>query len=290
MSANEYALRTFDGDTRDHSRPGTAAARKRIALIYLVRHGRLPAFENPTRFTELVQMRKLTNRDMILPTLADKVLAKQFVASRLGHDWIIPTLWTGVALPAAPKWPLPIVVKSRHGCNQCAFVRSENENWQAVRRRASAWVNKGYGRWLDEWLYSKIERGLLVEPFVGSDGKLPMDYKLYVFGGRVEFIQVHIDREHHHRWIVLDRHWRRVSAPTVDSDPAQPHSLGEMIRAAETLGAAFDFVRSDFYEIDRKPLFGELTFYPGSGLDRFNPISLDQEMGAFWLTALSLDN
>ena len=261
------------------------AARCRVALTYLYRHGRLPNLRDPALFTEFVQVRKLVGRNMMMPRLADKVLAKQLVAAQIGEDWIIPTLWQGCQLPELPQWPLPFVVKSRHGCNQSAFVRDGDENWQAIRRRAQGWMSTVYGRWLDEWLYHEIEPGLLVEPFVGIDGKLPLDYKFYVFGGRVEYVQVHIDRERHHRWIVLDRQWRRVSAPTNDDIPPMPVSFPAMIEAAETLGKAFDFVRADFYDIAGRPLFGELTFYPGSGLDRFHPVDLDTAMGTYWRAA-----
>lgn len=264
---------------------GGAAARTRIALTYYWRHGQFPNLRDPALFTEMVQRSKLTDRNMIMPRMADKVLAKQLVAAQLGNRWIIPTLWHGRHLPIRPEWPLPLVVKSRHGCNQRAFVRDGDDDWSAIRKRAAHWVNTTYGRWLDEWLYTKIEPGVLVEPFVGIDGKLPVDYKLYVFGGRVEYVQVHIDRERHHRWIVLDRDWRRVSSATADADPPMPKSFPAMIEAAETLGKAFDFVRADFYDIAGNPLFGELTFYPGSGLDRFDPVALDTAMGAHWRAA-----
>ena len=58
-----------------------------------------------------------------------------------------------------------------------------------------------------------------------------------------------------------------------------------MIASAETLAAGFDFVRVDLYEIDGRPLFGEMTFYPGSGLDRFAPVTLDDRMGRDWARA-----
>ena len=285
MNSAEAALGAHQNPSYVIESRGGAAARSRIALTYCWRHGRFPNLRDPALFTEFVQLSKLTDRSLLMPQMADKVLAKQFVAAQLGDDWIIPTLWHGRALPIQPEWPLPLVVKSRHGCNQRAFVRSGDEDWHAIRKRAARWVSTTYGRWLDEWLYAKIEPGILVEPFVGIDGKLPVDYKLYVFGGRVEYVQVHIDRERHHRWIVLDRDWRRVSSATTDADPPMPKSFPAMIEAAETLGTAFDFVRADFYDIAGKPLFGELTFYPGSGLDRFDPVALDTAMGAHWLAA-----
>jgi len=42
-------------------------------------------------------------------------------------------------------------------------------------------------------------------------------------------------------------------------------------------------VRVDFYEIDGHPRFGEMTFYPGSGLDPFDPPALDAMLGDRWL-------
>jgi hypothetical protein len=58
-----------------------------------------------------------------------------------------------------------------------------------------------------------------------------------------------------------------------------------MLEAAETLSGGFDFVRVDFYEAEGRPLFGEMTFYPGSGLDRFRPVSFDGLFGEHWLKA-----
>lgn len=257
----------------------------RIRLTYLWRHRRLPALAEPRLFNELVQDRKLRGRDPRQPGLADKVRVKGFVADRIGSEWVIPTLWHGAALPAYPEWPRPFVVKSRHGCNQNAFVRTGEEDWEAARRQAASWVRKTYGIWLDEWLYRHIPRGLLVEPFIGSNLELPIDYKMFVFDGRVEFVQVHLGRQRRHRWIVFDRNWRRASSLTTDVDPPHPVSLDRMIKAAEELGRGFDFVRIDLYEVQGHPLFGEMTFYPGSGLDPFSPVSLDRVMGEHWLRA-----
>ncbi len=254
----------------------------RIGLCYLWRHGRLPNLAAPELFTELVQDSKLHNRDGRMPLCSDKVLAKDWVADRIGGHWIIPTLWQGEMLPEESAWPTPFVVKARHGCNNNAFVLTGQESWEDIKRRSRRWMAHTYGKWLDEWLYRDVPKGLLVESFMGVGSTLPIDYKFYVFGGRVEFVQVHLSRRTDHRWIVFDRMWRRVSAPTKDADPAPPQRLCDMIEAAETLGSAFDFVRVDLYEVRGKPLFGEMTFYPGSGLDPFKPSSLDRAMGDLW--------
>lgn len=257
----------------------------RIRLAYLWRHRRWPSLADPRSFTELVQTRKLHDRDARLPVYADKVAIKALVAERLGPDWVIPTLWHGDRLPVVAPWPMPFVVKARHGCNQTIVVRGDFVNWQAIRQRARRWTRKPYGRWLDEWLYRHIPPGLIVEPFIGEDDRLPVDYKFYVFAGRVEYVQVHLGRGHRHRWLVFDTAWNRVSSPTGDPDPVPPRSLDRMIAAAAIMAAGFDFARVDFYEVAGQPLFGEVTFYPGSGLDPFDPVSLDDQMGAHWLRA-----
>lgn len=260
-------------------------SRLRINLTYAWRHGRLPNLDQPRSFTEHVQYRKLHDRDLRMSACADKLAVKSMVADRLGAGWVIPTLWSGTELPTQPLWPAPFVVKARHGCNQNAFVFDDDANWPKIRRKTQRWMKSDYGFWLDESIYRHIPRGILVEPFVGQGPVLPLDYKFYVFNGRVEYIQVHLDRAANHRWIVFDRGWRRVSALSSDADPPRPVNLDHMMAAAGKLGRGFDFVRVDLYEIDAVPLFGEMTFYPGSGLDRFDPVSLDWTIGAHWARA-----
>lgn len=255
----------------------------RVHLAYLWRHRRLLNLRRPSRFTELVQQRKLFDRDARIPQLIDKLGAKRFVAEQLGEAWVTPTLWSGSALPSSVRWQHPFVVKSRHGCNQQRFVRTGLEDWRAIRSATRRWMRRDYGVWLDEHGYRGVARGIIVEAFIGDGAALPIDYKLYVFHGRVAFIQVHLGREDDHRWLIFDRDWRRVSSATAEPDPSPPASLERMIEGAEILSRGFDFVRVDLYDAGGRPRFGEMTFYPGSGLDRFDPPELDRVMGALWL-------
>ena len=279
---NGFILKTADTFSNESSWTSVL----RINLTYLARHGRLPNLASPKTFTELVQVRKLKDRNPVFPILADKVAVKSIVSESLGSEWVTPTLWSGDELPERPLWPAPFVIKSRHGCNQFAIMQSDNEDWSKIRKTADAWASKTYGYWLDEWLYKDIPHGILVEPFIGRGKSLPIDYKFYVFNGEAVFIQVHLGRGGDHRWILLDRDWCRVSADTNDDDPKPPQSLNAMLAAAETLGSGMDFVRVDLYEPNGSPVFGEMTFYPGSGLDPFNPVGLDKVIGAEWLKAI----
>lgn len=267
------------------SEAGGRLQRLRLRLVFGWRHRRALRLADPRRLTDRIQRRKLADRDPLMVAWTDKLAAKAMASDLLGPDWVTPTLWTGMVLPAEPNWPVPFVVKSRHGCNQNAFVRDEGFDWVALRRRARRWIARPYGGLLDEWAYRDVPRGLVVEPFVGSTSTLPVDYKIFVFGGRASHVQVHLDRADDHRWLVLDRDWRVVEGQGIDEIPERPASLARLLAAAETIGAPFDFVRVDFYEVDGHPRFGELSFYPGSGLLPVAPDALDVQWGRLWRAA-----
>ena len=252
----------------------------RIGIIYRWQMGRWPQLSKPSRFTEHVQVRKLAGRDPRFVTLSDKVSAKAHVAEVLGSSWVTPTLWYGSELPATPPGNLPLVVKARHGCGQVAFIRNASD-WDRAKRKARQWMRRGYGRWLDEWAYRHIPRGVLVEPMIGDGLTLPLDYKFIVIGGRVQCVEVHLDRAHHHRWIVVDRDWVRLSRAHAD-DCERPSCLDAMIAGAERLGQGHDCVRVDLYALDGCPRFGEMTFYPGSGVLPIDPPELDVALGEAW--------
>lgn len=262
-------------------------AAQRVGLLYAWRHGRRVAWDHPARFTELVQLRKLTDRSPIQTQMMDKIAAKRLAGAQLGEEWIVPTIWQGTALPRLILFPVPAIIKSRHGCNQYRVVTAvpDCERWQQLRRIARRWQRRPYGRWLDEWAYHDVPRGILAEPLLGGALPLPIDYKIYVFGGVATHVQVHLGRGRRHRWILHDRSWRQLVRAA--DEPPPPPSLAAMLEAAEALAGDMNFLRVDFYDVGGRPYFGEYCLYPGSGLDPFAADWIDFELGALWLSAMA---
>ena len=263
-----------------------------LGFLYLLRHQRVGHLREPQRFTEWVQWRKLQPVDPRQPSLIDKLAVKPWVAARIGTDWVIPTLWSGERPdPAPPAGPPLMIMKSRHGCNQWRVIGSVAD-WTAARRASRRWLAHAYGFWLGERAYADVPRGVIVEPFIGADGALPVDYKFYVFAGEVAAVQVHVGRgTARHRWQLLDPlSW----CPLASSDRGgpglpPPPDLAAMTAAAAVLGRDFDFVRVDLYDTAAGPRFGEMSFFPGSGLDRFVDERIDADFGARWAAARSLN-
>ncbi|MEO7864960.1 MAG: ATP-grasp fold amidoligase family protein [Sphingomicrobium sp.] len=255
----------------------------RLRCVYLWRHGRLPNLDAPLRFTEWCQWQKLNDRSLARAMLTDKLHAKDHASACAGREIAVPTLWSGSVLPPQPPAPLPLVVKANHGCNQYQVVRSAGD-WQRARRRSVRWLRADYGEWLDERAYRSARRLLLVEPFLPGEGApLPVDFKIYVFGGRAEMIQIHEARATRKRWTQFDRNWKRVGGVHSDAEP--PSTLAAMFDAAEACARGSDFLRVDFYEVGGRLWFGEYCLNPGSGLHPFKPDSLDLELGRLWSDA-----
>ena len=59
-----------------------------------------------------------------------------------------------------------------------------------------------------------------------------------------------------------------------------------MITIAEKISGGFKFLRVDLYNVKGKMCFGELTFYPASGMGAFVPEEWDEKLGRM----LNLDN
>jgi hypothetical protein len=253
-------------------------------------HGRIPNLLNPHTFNEKIQWMKVFNRDPRLPIYADKIAVKKVVAGKIGDDWIIPTLWSGddaAKIPFAELLP-PYVIKTTQGSGTNYFVRTAADvEPEKIRGLVGQWLQSNHGMYCHEWHYFAIKAGILIEPILTVAGRMPSDFKFYVFNGRVHFIQVRIDlvTAYHHTF--FDINWQEQQfwlgrGPRACIEIRRPPHLSDMITAAEAIGGEFSFARVDLYDLPHGPKFGEVTFFPGGGQEVFNPPEVDRLFGELW--------
>jgi hypothetical protein len=250
---------------------------------------RTPAnLEQPSTFSEKIQQRKLYDRDPRFARLSDKLAVKPYIREKLGPEWLIPTLWDGVPLTLEVLSTLtrPFVVKANHGSGLNLFINAGTGDLATVVAQANGWRNRPVRSNFRNRVGDPADRTILIEPDISLNGAPPEDFKFFTFGGRVRAIQVDSNRFSGHRRDFYTREWQpmdfELEKPRLGAPIEPPQHLDRMIEAAEAIGSEFDFVRVDLYDLPDHPRFGELTFYPGSGFDRFRPTSMDLQFGRWW--------
>jgi hypothetical protein len=218
----------------------------------------------------------------------NKIAAKEQMSSRFGTEFVIPTLaiFENAAEIDFAVLPYPCVVKPSHASGFNVFLRDRPANEGEVRRRLGRLLRYRHGRASEEWAYSQIAPRLLVEPWTEGGEHGLIDYKFHTFGGRVFSIQVDVDRYSNHARCFFDPSWTPMQfellCPRASYEVPPPVRLKEMFHYAAQIGEGFPYVRVDLYEVGGKVKFGEATFYPGAGLEVFNPPEFDAVFGALW--------
>ena len=115
------------------------------------------------------------------------------------------------------------------------------------------------------------------------------DYKVFCFNSEPKLTLVCSDRflKSGLKEDFYDLEWnhmtmRRPNHGNASVEIQKPKNYELMCDFARQLSKDIPFVRSDFYEINGKLYFGELTFFPASGFAGFKPESWDKTLGA-WL-------
>ena len=263
-------------------------SRLHVRLDHLRFHGRLPDLKHPRTFSEKIVFRKLYDFDLRMPALIDKIAAKEQMAARFGAGFVIPTLaaFDSEADLDFATLPYPCVVKANHGSDMNVFLHERPANENRLRQRLRGFLRRSHHASSEEWAYSKVQPRLLVEPLIEGGNHGLVDYKLHTFGGRVFAIQVDIDRYTDHRRCFFDPNWKKMPFellyPRSQEQIPPPPNLKEMLQYAEQIGEGFSYVRVDLYEVEGTVKFGEATFYPGAGLEAFDPPEFDELFGRQW--------
>ncbi len=257
---------------------------------YTHTYGRLPNLISPRTFSEHLNHKKLFDRRPILTQLADKYAVRRYVAERVGAEFL-PDLYLVTQNPdqiQLSALPERFVIKATHGSGWSIIVTDKSTaDEEAIRCRCATWLKKNYYELKREWCYKDIQPRIIVEAFLGdSDGRVPVDYKLFCFDGSAKLIQVDIGRFESQRRYFYDLQWHRVDVKLThtpgEGQLRRPDNLEQIIQTAESLADGLDFVRVDLYSVQQQVYFGEMTNYPGRGFSPFEPSEWDAILGSFW--------
>ncbi len=262
--------------------------KKTIRSQFLESLGYEPDFKNPKSFNEKLQWLKLNHRDPLLTQCADKYAVRDYVSNMIGKKYLVPLIdvFKDVDDIDFDLLPNKFVLKVNHGSGQNIICKNKNNfDCDDARKKIMEWMKpeSNHYNYSYEWCYKDIEPLIVCEEYLDYCKNDLNDYKFLCFSGNAENLFVCSERQTDLKVDFFDLNWNKLpftrhyqnSKHNID----KPKNFQLMIDLANKLSKPFPFVRVDFYEVGDFVFFGELTFYPGNGMEPFNPIEWDYKMG-----------
>lgn len=265
-----------------------------VRMQYWIHTGRRLNLKNPKRFTEKLQVYKLKYRNPLMLRCTDKYEVREVVKEMGLGDILIPLIgvYNSTKEINFSELPNQFVAKTTDGGggNQVLICRNkaklnEAEFMATLNRWLGMPKTKSFGR---EWAYENgFPRRILIEKLLTNAGiKDIPDYKFFCFDGKPVYCQVIGDRSTEETIDFFDMNWNHMPFRGLNNEcrnaamlPQRPEKFEEMKEVASTLSKGYPFVRVDLYCNGGEVSFGELTFYPASGLGNFTPDEFDCKIG-----------
>ena len=246
--------------------------------------------ENPQKYNEKLFWLKLYDRQPQYTMMVDKYAVKQYVADKIGEEYIIPTLevWEKPEDIDWDKLPDQFVLKCTHDSGGLVICRNkeslDKESAKEVLRRC---LKRNYYWAGREWPYKNVPPRIIAEKYMEdkSVGELP-DYKFFCFDGEVKALFIgtergtgdvkfdYYDADFNHLDLVQEH-------PMSGKDLLKPQHFEKMKELAGKLSKGIPHVRVDLYNINGSIYFGEMTFYHHGGVIPFHPESWDYTFGSW---------
>lgn len=273
-----------------------------VKLAYKSRVGKKINLDNPKSFNEKIQWLKLYDRNPCYTMMVDKLLVKDYVASKIGKEYVVPTIdsWKSVNDIDFEKLPDKFVLKCNHnsGRGMCICDDKSDLNFDMVKEKLQEGICEDYYIKAREWPYKNVNRRILAEKYMEDDniekyfGETGthglIDYKFYCFNGVPKFFYIGYAnikdgcKRDLISYYTLD--WKeapfyRTDHQRLEASPKKPKCFEKMIDLAKTLSENIPFVRVDFFLIQDKIYFSEFTFSPGAGFGVFSPDEWEETLG-----------
>lgn len=261
-----------------------------IQKKYFLKTGKKLMLDNPITFNEKIQWLKLNDRNPRYTQMVDKYEAKKYVSSIIGDEYIIPTIgiYDSVENIDFEKLPKEFVIKCTHDSESTIICKDKyNTDLNELKQRISKKLKTNYYYRCREWPYKNVKPRIITEKYMATENQKELiDYKFFCFNGNPKFIYVSQGLSDHSTARIsfanmnyeIEKFKRKDYKPFATL-PKKPVNFEKMKELARILSKEIPFLRVDFYEINQKIYFSELTFYPGGGFIPFDPDEYDKVLG-----------
>lgn len=260
-----------------------------VKYYYEYYSGKKIDLKNPVEFNQKIQWLKAFYKPPVLTQLVDKYSVRPYIAKKIGEQYLNNLLGVYYKFEDIDFDSLPnqFVLKGVHGCNYNLIVEDKSKlDRKKTKKLLKKWLRRNYYYSSGlEWAYKDVRPRVIAEQFLKEEGKEVLnDYKFYCYRGNVDMVQIDIGRGSEHSRCYYDMQWNKIpitkgKVKMFDGEYLKPENLNDMVKLAQVLSEPFPFVRVDFFSVNGKIYFGEMTFYPGDGRHDFKPVEYNKILG-----------
>lgn len=238
-----------------------------------------------------MQYIKLLYHDQRLKQLVDKYSVRDYVRETIGEKYLtkIYGVYDTVEEIDFEKLPEKFVMKLTNGSGYNIICEHKTSKVvKTIKSRFKKWLKVDFYMLGREWAYKDVKNRIICEEYLEcSDPYGLNDYKVFCFNGTPRLIQVDYARFTGHKRNLYTPNWEFIDERVAyENDPnadiPKPDNLDEMLECAYKLSKDFPHVRVDFYSVNNRLYFGEMTFYHGAGYLHFENEAFERKLGSYW--------
>ncbi|MEG0034731.1 MAG: ATP-grasp fold amidoligase family protein [Bacilli bacterium] len=256
---------------------------------------RILNLRNPKTYNEKLQWLKLHDRKELYTTLVDKSAVKEYVTKKIGKEYVIPNIgiWENVQDIDYSLFPQKFVIKCTHNSGTGMYICKNKEvaNFEEINKRLEIGLKEDYYKYLREWPYKNVPHKIIAEEYIENNADESLnDYKVLCFNGVPKLIQLNMGRftdKQTQDYYDIDWNKTNITQNCCSGFGAsqkltpKPKNLDRMLELSSILSKDIPCLRVDWYSIEDKLYFGEMTFFDGSGLDGFDDYNDDSLLGSW---------
>ena len=247
--------------------------------------------QNPITFNEKLNWYKLNYKNELMPICADKIKVDEYVKSKGLSSILIKKyhIWNSVEEIDISTLPNKFVLKTNNDSGGVVICNNKKSfNIKKAKAKLKKSYDRNYETYAKEWPYGLIDKKVFAEEFIEPNSAHGLlDYKFFCFNGKPQIIMICSDRQSNLKIDFFDLNGNKINTKRYYPNSELQklvitQTLKQMINVAKILSNDFPFARVDLYNDNGKIYFGEITFFPGAGMEPFDCIENDKIFGDYF--------
>lgn len=241
-----------------------------VKISYFLKFRKWIDLKNPKTFNEKLQYLKLRLGTQEYANLVDKVKVREIIKEKIWEEILTKVYWVWKKAEEIPYDPLPdkFVIKCNHWSWYNIIVQDKSKiDKKEIEKKLNQWMSEDYYILKKETQYKFIDRKIYIEEFLENFNNEELkDFRFFCFNWNVTMIwvDININEKHKTKRNFYDLEWNKLDFglqyPNFQDKLDKPKNFDKMLEISNILWKNTIASRIDFYEINWKIYFWEITF------------------------------